>query len=86
MPPRCHVDRCSECVETLALDAALRRGEALDVGEIYDGLRALRSDLIGVYHGRIGKRTSEGQPYRIPQRGRRRALRHRSAALTHLTY
>ena len=23
MPPRCHVDRCSECVATQALDAAL---------------------------------------------------------------
>ena len=45
-------------------------------------LRTLRSDLIdpiiSVHHGRIVKRTGDGS-IRVPQRGRRRALRGRSA-------
>ena len=46
-------------------------------------LRALRSDLIDptidVHHGRIVKRTGDGSHHRVPQRGRRGALRDRSA-------
>ena len=46
-------------------------------------LRALRSDLIdptiAVHHGRVVKRTGDGSHHRVPQRGRRRALRHRGA-------
>jgi class 3 adenylate cyclase len=44
-------------------------------------LRGLRSDLIDpavdAHHGRIVKRTGDGSPHPVPQRGRRRALRHR---------
>jgi hypothetical protein len=58
-----------------------------DEDRILARLRALRSDLIdstiAVHHGRIVKRTSEWQPHRIPQRGRRRALRHRRAERPH---
>ena len=46
-------------------------------------LRGLRSDLIdpaiAAHHGRIVKRTGDGSAHRVPQRGRRGALRHRSA-------
>ena len=46
-------------------------------------LRALRSDLIdptiAVHNGRVVKRTGDGSSRRVPQRGRRRALRHRGA-------
>ena len=46
-------------------------------------LRALRSDLIdptiAVHNGRVVKRTGDGSHRRVPQRSRRRALRHRSA-------
>ena len=46
-------------------------------------LRALRSDLIdpaiAAHHGRIVKRTGDGVHCRVSQRGRRRALRHRTA-------
>ena len=46
-------------------------------------LRALRSDLIdptiAVHHGRVVKRTGDGSLDRVPQRGRRGALRHRGA-------
>ena len=46
-------------------------------------LRALRSDLIdptiAVHHGRVVKRTGDGSHCRVPQRGRRGALRDRGA-------
>ena len=46
-------------------------------------LRALRSDLIdpaiAAHHGRIVKRTGDGSAHRVSQRGRRGALRDRSA-------
>ena len=46
-------------------------------------LRGLRSDLIDpavdANYGRIIKRTGGWKPHRVPQRGRRRALRNRSA-------
>ena len=42
-------------------------------------LRTLRSDLIdpiiSVHHGRVVKRTGDGVNHRVPQRGRRGALR-----------
>ncbi len=51
------------------------------------GSGALRSDLIdpaiAVHHGRIVKRTGDGIAHRVPQRGRRRALRDRSAERPH---
>ena len=49
-------------------------------------LRTLRSDLIdptiAVHHGRIVKRTGDGSDHRVPQRGRRGALRDRSTERT----
>ena len=46
-------------------------------------LRGLRSDLIDpaidAHHGRVVKRTGDGILHRVPQRGRRGALRHRGA-------
>ena len=46
-------------------------------------LRGLRSDLIdpaiAAHHGRVVKRTGDGSSCRVPQRGRRGALRDRSA-------
>ncbi len=53
-----------------------------DEDRILARLRALRSDLIdptiAVHHGRIVKRTGDGSDRRVPQRGRRGALRDRS--------
>ena len=49
----------------------------------FRGFEALRSDLIdptiAVHHGRVVKRTGDGAPRRVPQRGGRRALRDRGA-------
>ena len=46
-------------------------------------VRGLRSDLIdpaiAAHRGRVVKRTGGRDHYRVPQRRRRRALRHRSA-------
>ena len=46
-------------------------------------LRGLRSDLIdpaiAAHHGRVVKRTGDGCDRRVPQRGRRGALRDRGA-------
>jgi class 3 adenylate cyclase len=54
-----------------------------DEDRILARLRTLRSDLIdpiiSVHHGRIVKRTGDGSIIEFPQRGRRGALRDRSA-------
>ena len=46
-------------------------------------LRGLRSDLIdpaiAAHHGRVVKRTGDGNSHRVPQRGRRGALRRRGS-------
>jgi adenylate cyclase len=54
-----------------------------DEDRILARLRTLRSDLIdpiiSVHHGRIVKRTGDGSIIEFRERGRRRALRDRSA-------
>ena len=56
---------------------------AADEDRTLSRLRGLRSDLIdpaiAAHHGRIVKRTGDGSSHRVSQRGRRRALRDRSA-------
>ena len=77
-------------VETRKLAAILAadvvgysRLTAADEDRTLARLRGLRSDLIdpaiSVHHGRVVKRTGRWHSHRVPQRRRRRALRHRGA-------